>query len=199
MPYNNNIPLATDVISASQQQLLDNFAALQQLFELNHVNFNQAAQGKHKWLTMPSQVAAPATLAGEIALFSRTSAYTTQPELCVRKENNGAVIEMTSSLGANPGWAFNSSGILFKWGSLTALAVDYPVGTTVAFPVAATIPVFGTVLNALVTTASGPGVSTDTMATLRNVTVADITVMGSQRTANVGSDVNFRYLVMGIL
>lgn len=197
MPYDNNIPQPTDAISASQVQLLDNFTALQQLFEVNHVNFNQAAQGKHKWLTMPSQVADPATLAGEIALFSRTSVYTAAPELCVRKETNGAVTEMTSSLGATPGWAFTASGLLLKWGTGLTVAGDFPGGTTLVFPVAATIPVFGTVLSAYITTSGAAGA--DIFAMLRGFTNVDLTVLGVQRTANVGAAVNYQYLVMGLL
>ncbi len=197
MPYDNTIPKATDAISASQQQMLDNFAAIQALFEVNHVNFNQANQGKHKWVTFPIQNANPVTIAGEVAQFSKVSTYTGTPELCVRRQNNGPVIEMTSALTASPGWAFTSSGILLKWGTGLTVAGDFPGGTTLAFPVAATIPVFGTVLSAYVTTSGAAGA--DIFAMLRAFTNVDITVLGVQRTANVGAAVNYQYLVMGLL
>lgn len=198
MPYDNAIPQAADIISASQAQLLDNFIALQQLFEVNHVNFNQGGQGKHKWLTMPVQAPDPATAAGEMAMFTRTSAYTAAPELCVKRENNGTVTEITSSLGASPGWGFTSSGLLLKWGLLTTGAGDFPGGTVFNFPVAATIPVFGTVLTAYISVTNAVA-GADIAATLRAVTTTQITVLGTQRTANVGAAVNFYYLVVGLL
>jgi len=199
MPYDNNTPLATDTIAATQQPIHDNYADIETLINVNHVGFNVADQGKHKFVTMPVQVADPATLANEVALYSKTSALTAVPELFVRKQNNGVVTEITSSLGATPGWAFTSSGMLLKWGQLTALAADYPVGTNFLFPVAATIPVFGTIFTVYVTVIGAGAADTNTWATLKATTTTDITVAGSQRTAAVGANTVFNYLAVGIL
>ena len=47
MAYLNNIPQATDRIKDSQPQILANFAEIQTLVGVNHVNFNAVDQGKH--------------------------------------------------------------------------------------------------------------------------------------------------------
>lgn len=124
MAYQNNIPQPTDQLSKSQSDILNNFAAIKTLVDINHVTFDVADQGKHKFVTMPVQGSSPATLGGELALFSRTSAFTTVPEMAFRRQTNGSVIEFTS-LGAVagtatvPGWSMLPSGILIKWGSGT--------------------------------------------------------------------------------
>lgn len=140
MPYNNSIPQPTDLLSQSQADILNNFAAIQTFVDVNHVDFADPDQGKHKWCSFPVQGASPGTLATEVAVFSRTSTLTTFPELCIRYEGNGNVVEMTSKLTNANGWSFLPSGILLKWGTATAAGAG---SQTLTYPVAATIPVYG--------------------------------------------------------
>lgn len=197
MPYSPNIPQATDFIPASQPPLLANFQEINTLFNVNHVGFNVADQGKHKFVTMPTQAdPGPVPLANEINLFSRQSPFSLQPELAFRR-SAGAEQEISTSLQASPGWCFTSSGLLLKWGQLTALAADYPAGTNFLFPVAATIPVYGSIFTVYITNVGAGGVDTNTAATLKAFDLVSITVAGSQRTAAVGANAVFNYLAIG--
>jgi len=198
MPYNGTIPQPADQISTSQGEMLINFADIQTLIQVNHVGFNVANQGKHKYVTFPNQAAAPATLANEVNLFAQQSVYSLQPELAF-KRNAGNAQEITTSLNNQTGWCFTSSGMLLKWGQLTALAVDYPAGTAFDFPVAETIPVYGTVFMMYITPIAAGAADANTCATLRALNVANFTVRGSQRTELVGADTVFNYLAIGIL
>lgn len=142
MAYNPNIPQPTDLLSQSQNDILDNFQALQTFLDVNHVDFASGDQGKHKWASFPVQGASPATLATEVAVFSRVSALTTNNELCLRLQANGAVVEMTSAFKNANGWSFLPSGILLKWGGAAAGGAG---NFTLTYPVGATIPVFNQV------------------------------------------------------
>lgn len=163
MAYNNNIPQATDLISVSQAQLLNNFAAIQNLISVNHVNFNTTDQGKHMWVTMPNQTASPPTgsgfLAGEIGLYNFINATTAKNELYVNKTNQATVVQVpitasilsinsaptfTPSFGSS-GWTYLPSGIILKWGFTTGngnTLVDFTgLGPTYTTPMAVLLTV----------------------------------------------------------
>ena len=198
MPYNNAIPQENDEIPTSQGDLLGNFQTIQTALLVNHVGFNVGNQGKHAFVTLPVQAAPPAPLANEICLYSEQSPFSAQPELTYIR-NGGVAQEITTSLAANTGWCFTSSGMLLKWGQLTVLAGAYPAGTTFAFPLAATIPVYGTIFMVYITTVAAGALDTNTAATLKAFTTVDLTVTGSNRTAPLaGADTTFNYLAIGI-
>ena len=196
MAYNNNVPLATDLVSATQQPIHDNYADIDTLININHIGFNVADQGKHKFVTLPALALTPVPLVNELNIFTRTSAFTGDPELCVAR-SDASVIEMTSSSLTSPtGWAFTSSGLLLKWGTGSIPGV----ATSVVYPVAATIPVFGAVFNVMITVQYPSGTDEN-----KNATVIDITnpaffrAVGTQRTATAppGTNVSILYLAVG--
>lgn len=118
MAWNPNIPQAFDVMSDSQSDLLDDYRAINSFMNINHVDFNGADQGKHKYVQFPVQSSAPATLSTEVALFSRlaTQVITTQvPTICFKNSSNGAVYEFGIGRGSTAGWARLPSGALMKW------------------------------------------------------------------------------------
>ena len=142
-PYNPLIPQANDRIRDSQPPILENFTVVDRAWNVNHGAFDAggalALEGKHKWVTFPTQgAAAPATLATEVAVFSGL-AITGVTELFFRQQNNGVVYEMTSSANAVEGWSRLASGILIKWGlqapgtALVGINIDvFPVGPNTA-------------------------------------------------------------------
>jgi hypothetical protein len=67
--WQTNIPQATDLISVSQNDLLQNFQAVDAAWNINHDDFNSATQGKHKFVEMPNQGADPGGAAAEFTLF----------------------------------------------------------------------------------------------------------------------------------
>lgn len=135
MAYNNNIPQPGDQISQSQGQILGNFQSLYTWANVNHVSFDIADAGKHKYVQFPVQSVAPAFTLGEIDLWNQAYATTGKNELFIRKENQAAdvSIPMTASiLGSNPapgvtGWTFLPSGILLKWGQATTIVGNVSV------------------------------------------------------------------------
>lgn len=116
MSYNANIPQPTDIPANSQPQLLANFTGINTLINVNHVGFDLADQGKHKWVSYPDQIATnPSTLATEVATYCITSADSGNLELTFRRPSDGAIIPMTATGGTTNGWTMLPSGLLMKW------------------------------------------------------------------------------------
>lgn len=117
MAYSNAIPQATDQLATSQADLLNNFVAIQTLVDVNHYTFNTggALEGKHRFVQLPRQVAAPATSATEMALYTKAVAGVTQ--MFIRPESSGTEVNFTSATKAVTGEATLPSGIKIKWGS----------------------------------------------------------------------------------
>jgi len=190
--YTSNIPQPGDNPSQSQDQILQNFQSISTNNSVNHVQFNDPDQGKHKFLQMPEQGSPPTTAANEAGFYSQESSLTGMTELVFRRESNGSEIEFTGFQGATNGWTRLPSGILLKWGTGTGSGIS-----TTSFPVSANIPVFTAVYNALVTVGdSSP--TPNTFATLRGFTTTGITIFGSSRTSTSSTKVTFSYLVIGL-
>jgi len=171
MSYNNSIPQSTDLLSQSQDDILNNFAAIKTLVDINHVTFDAVGQGKHNFIEFPVQLPVPTTAAGEVGLYAQTSALTGNPELVFSHESAGSTYEFTAAVKASTGYAILPSGIIFKWGSGTVNANTTAVAT---FAIGAGIPVFTTVYNVQVTrqgTTGETGVLYYESYTTANVTV----------------------------
>src|SRR5690606_9784890 len=136
----------------SQPLIQNNFLDIQNAFSLNHVDFNLGVEtGKHKFLQMPAQGAAPATNATEMGLYTKNGIFGT-PEMFIRRQGSGLEISFTEkeTNGVNNGWTRLPSGIILKWGFAA------PVGTgpsTIVFPISGTIPVFNNLYNVQLTIA----------------------------------------------
>ena len=142
MAYTSNIPTASQRLKDSQPLIQANFNEIATALGINHGPFNTVNVGKHLFLQMPIQTVAPATNTTEMGLYTKTG-ITTNPEMYVRRANNGTEIEFTGSLQATDGWTRLPSGILLKWGRVAVATVPQ----LVVFPVAATIPVFSAIYN----------------------------------------------------
>jgi hypothetical protein len=130
MAYNQNIPQATDALKVSQSDILANFQQLFTFFGVNHQNFGQIDPGKHKFLQMPVQIAAPATAATETALYSATGAISGVPEFVFRRDSNGISIPFTEGVNAAQGWTRLPSGLVMKWNSTTLTAPQAAANVT---------------------------------------------------------------------
>ena len=204
MAYNPNIPQSTDIISQSQNDLLNNFQALSTYLNINHVDFNTADQGKHKYLTLPVQAGSPpiAFGAGEVALYSFLSPVTAKNELYVNKTNQVTVTQIpatasilsTTSAPINntDGWTYLPSGMLLKWGNSNANGA-----TIFLFPVAADIPVFNEVLSVQLTTYDPGAGDTNNFVRLIAFSNTGITCYGSSRTTVGAAAGSFQYFAIG--
>lgn len=194
MAYDQNIPQSTDFLSTSQPQLLANFQAIQTLVAVNHEDFASANIGKHKFVTFPVQSATPATVAGDIALFSKASALTGQNELFFQQDTGDPldIVPFTASDPATTGWTYLPSGLLLKWGTLAGNG-----DATFAFPVAANIPVFNHVYSCQITTSFLSGADVDVFVRLSDISTTTLRVYCSPRTTVGAKNASFNYIVIG--
>jgi hypothetical protein len=118
MAYDATIPTANEQKNVSQPKILENFAQIKTVFEVDHETFSAPnGQGKHKWSTYPVQAAA-APGAGELRVYANTSTFSGNPELFLRAAA-GSPIEMTTAKKNQQGYTMLPSGLLIKWGNVT--------------------------------------------------------------------------------
>lgn len=138
MAYTANIPQDSDNPSDSQPQLLANFQAINTYTSVNHVPLNDGDEGKHKFMQMPEQSAAPTTLGNEGALYTKESSSVT--ELFFRRESDGNELQMTggrSTVGSQSSVTL-PNGLIIKYGTATVNAGGgtTAITFTAAFPTA---------------------------------------------------------------
>ena len=178
MPYNALIPQAPDILSDSQDDLLNNFTQLNTAWNINHAPFNgnNPPQGQHTQVTLQAlpNVALPGgptpTVANTINIWSATSPYTTLTELNLQRASTvpipvGPIIEWTGALAMANGWTRLPSGILLKWGIQNIVGFNQQI----LFPVSVNIPVFNTVFFVTISTNSAFQVTTTTTPATLNV------------------------------
>lgn len=188
MAYKNSIPVASDLLSQSQDDILNNFAAIKTLIDVNHVTFDAAGQGKHVIAEFPVQSPVPTTGAGEVGLYCQTSAITGNPELVYAPESAATTYEFSSAVKNEKGYAMLPSGIIMKWGSGTVNANTTAVAT---FEAGAGVPAFTTVYNVQVTREGSTGETG--VLYYQAVTTTNITVFN---TADASK--KFFYTIIGV-
>src|ERR1700679_3027455 len=121
MAYNANIPQAGDLISQSQGDILANFQAIQTLVDVNHVDFASGDQGKHKFVTFPTQNPAPTFSPTEMGLYNFVNTTTNKNELYVNKILGATQVQVPMTASSLSGgnttnngdfWTYLPSGIL---------------------------------------------------------------------------------------
>lgn len=207
MPYDPNSPAAAQLLSTSQPIIQGNFAILQNIFDINHVDYNSGTNaGKHIYVELPIAAGNPIPPivfpAAEIVVYAATNAITTKNELYVNKTNQATVVQIPTtasilSTSSNPGqnvtgWTYLPSGILLKWGQGSANG-----NTAFTFPVSATIPIFTNVMSMQLCTAYSNAADGDGFARLSTYTNLGFTAFGSARTTVTTKAVTFQYLAIG--
>ncbi len=191
MSFNANIPQPTDIPANSQPQLLANFQGINTLINVNHIGFDLADQGKHKWVSFPDQVlAVPTTLNTEVALFSSTNIDTGNIELNFVRQNNGTVIPMTARGGTTSGWTMLPSGIIIKWNTGAGFG-SFPVNAN-AFGKAFTTIYSVQVCNAGTTYNTAYVYGSVATATTLNIVCMD------RSTASTPIAANYSWLAVGV-
>lgn len=168
MAYKPNIPQPTDRLdTASQIDLLNNFTGIKTLFDVNHVTFDLANQGKHKFVTLPVRTTNPTTEDADCSLWVKnvvvydTPIHTiTRPELFIQKDEDGIPYAITGGQnildgGINSGWTQLPSGLVLKWCGNAYFAGPYSTGSIV-FPSGVVGPDF-TAVRAMYLTIRLPG------------------------------------------
>lgn len=187
MAYKNNIPQSTDLLSQSQDDILNNFQEIKTFLEINHEDFNAAGQGKHIHVTFPIQAAAPSTAANEVALYSKDDALG-DPALYYRPESDGTEVEITAAKKDATGYTILPSGIKIKWGTGT---VGANAASTATYDATSA---FTSVYNASVTLNGTIG-GMDKSLVLTSFTTTQISVYNSNAS---GGNRTYYYFVIGI-
>lgn len=144
MTYVPNMPNASDIPSVSQAQLKINFQKLYSSFAINHEALDAAAAlvGKHRFCTLTPQGAGPATLATEIALYSKSLGG--NYNLFYRRQGSGTEIPLTGPvdpLAAANGYTFLPGGLFIQWGTVASIpatssaVIAFPTNFTTAYSV----------------------------------------------------------------
>lgn len=150
MAYNPNIPQPNDQISQSQDDILQNFQAL-----------NPAYINSLPYVLLNDQALSPATSATQVALYAKTS---TGDQLFFRRESNGQEIPFTQKgirLDGGPSdnrhvWSYLPSGILTMSGSVVSGASG---AATVTFAAVASFPGFNAAFFPIVTATLFSGIA----------------------------------------
>jgi len=120
--------------SQSQPKITANFEGISTFVQVNHGNFDDPDEGKHLFMQMPVQGAAPTTGATEGALYTKTLAA--QAELYYRKQSSGAEVQMTGPFtAAANGLVTLPGGLIIIWGTASS-GNGLPVSYHTAFPTA---------------------------------------------------------------
>lgn len=143
-PYNTNVPQAQQYIRVTQQPILNDFQAINEFINVNHVGFTDSTDyGKHNFTSFPFQVTDPTTGPAEMAIYCKaTPGGTNAAEIFYRYPNNGDVVQLTKSSASSGnslletnGYAIigsNNAGIV--WGKAEGLKVGGTSVNVVTFP-----------------------------------------------------------------
>jgi hypothetical protein len=194
MTYSPTIPTALDALSQSQGDIQTNFAQINTIFQLNHVEFNNAVvgdRGKHKQVNLRA-VALPVTIAGEGALYVFNTGGARE-QLRYRRESNGQEFGLTEWFGGAV--RFNGAGVVLGGSIFNVAAVvrngagDY----TITF----TTPL--TSANYIVLITPSCGLSGSGVATIVGVnaqTAGNCRIFCKALTNNLGTDPAFVSVLM---
>jgi hypothetical protein len=138
------LPNASQSLGNSRPLIRQNFVLIQQAFDRNHYDFDDAAnQGKHQFVQMPILGAAPTTLATEGAIYTKTINALSQL-FYIRDATALSEVQLTgpTPINASNGSTFLPGGLLLQWGRVSAInntAVVFPIAfSAAAFTVMAT-------------------------------------------------------------
>lgn len=129
MSYQNSIPLATDAMSTSQGDLQGNFLTLDSAWNVNHVQMNLPAQGKHHFIHIPNGIfgaAFPLVTGGnEVALYAESgNLYFRPASQAVGVHTLDQKLNMDVATGATNSVTF-PNGIIHKWGTNSGSGTVY--------------------------------------------------------------------------
>lgn len=208
MAFLPNIPQATDKLSVSQGNILNNFTILGAIAgnaSASSDSINSTAG--FNWILLATQGATPpagsAFAPGVVGLYSANNPTTSKNELYINKTNQAtvtqipataSVLSVTSAPASNTGgWTYLPSGLLMKFGNGSAN------GNT-AFTFAALnpgAPAFTQVLSMVLCTAYSNASDGDGFVRLSSFNNLGFNAFGSARTTVTTKVVLFQYLAIG--
>jgi len=200
MAYDQNIPQSTDLLSQSQADIQQNFAAIQTFIEVNHDTFASATEGKHKFVSLPQGTVSGTfpleTTATELGLYCKTDGA--NPALYLRPPSQAVGvttddINIMYSINAASGETILPSGIKMKWGTGTINAGSNTSGAITYYSA------FTTALYSLQISPYGSratGAAQDYVLNVWEQGLANFKV--TRTNAYIGTASTFYYLAIGI-
>lgn len=122
--FTDGIPLASQTLGQTFQDIQNNFTNYRQVTEVNHVDVNGVNRGKHNFQQNPVQGSAPSTNTTEMATYTKT--VNGNPRYFVRQANNGAEIQTsgpTPTISGNNGLTYLPGGLCLQWGRISTNSV----------------------------------------------------------------------------
>lgn len=151
--YTPDVPQASQAFNTTQSPILNNFRAINELFSVNHVGFNNSNTGKHSFVNMQFQASDPSTGASDLDLYTKATGSPNAGEIFYRYPNDGTVNQLTpvseaggggtASATSGTGWCQFPSGIIMKWGTAS---LSTSGNIAIVFPTGSGIPVFTTAI-----------------------------------------------------
>jgi len=187
MPYNPNIPMPSNKLRVSQNDILLNFQSIGTGFALNHVDLSLSGAGKHKLLTMPRQTFPQVVAGTDLLMYTGLNADTTLSEIYVKRSTdagNGVAITAGATDNATFGWSTLPSGAKLKWGTFSFTGA-------VLQTVVMSGPAFTAIGSYSVT------VSIDSATTTCTYLANNLTTNSFQFFSNVPAASTYRYIALG--
>ena len=121
-----NIPATANAPSADQPLITNNFTAIQQDLDANHVTITDTVnRGKHKFVEMPIQSGAQTTTGGEGELHTQDEGDGTSQLYYSRDNLSGTLVQLTTNLipdisfSNTAGMSFLPGGIIIQFGDFS--------------------------------------------------------------------------------
>lgn len=189
--YLNNIPQATDQLSVSQGQILTNFASIDSLIDVNHVDFSSPDAGKHTRIDLVNQTGTPTPSGTDVVVYNKASSgvqqvYVNTGATAIPMTQYGVAVANTQS-----GWTYLPSGIKMAWAQVTVIqSISNPfVFSSTLFGTGWTDFV-GTTVSGQATFAQGFAIPTTNITTAPFVSVNSVGASGIDITSNAPGLVN---------
>jgi hypothetical protein len=136
--YNPNIPLSTDLVSASQSPIQNNFFQADAQFGIDHSNFDTGGvngNGFHKQVTLQAPVAASGSGTQAIIHSVNGANFFTGVPIPFVSNSSGDFPMIPDVLTSGTQFAFKIGNVIINYGYITLTAssttdLNYPVGFT---------------------------------------------------------------------
>lgn len=126
------IPNPLQSLVQTRDPIRNNFITIDTSFDIDHISYNTAGQGKHNKITMPTISAdpTPGYATTEVGFFNKVNALTTRNEIYAVQANNLSypitAWNEISAPGYTKGYSYLPTGFIMKWGRQTILSTAFP-------------------------------------------------------------------------
>jgi hypothetical protein len=150
--YTADTPQSAQAMNNSQSEILNNFRAINELVNVNHVGFNTTNSGMHSYISMPFPSTVTTPTSTDINMYVAATGSPNACEIFFEGSNTTPVQISDIAIGgtvpagtSGTGWCeFSTSGLIIKWGTGTITIPDATTGggAIFYFPTGTDIPAY---------------------------------------------------------